>query len=82
MMKLAVATPNVAAKLAALPVALTTGSDAVDFDIVSVMSDAVSTTQGKIFAVLAVVVPAIVAIVAAIVGVKFGIGWLRKIKGD
>lgn len=81
-MKLAVAASNVAAKLAALPVALTTGSDAVDFDIVSIMSDAVSTTQGKIFAVLAVVVPAIVAIVAAIVGVKFGIGWLRKIKGD
>ena len=51
------------------------------FDISSVMSDAVSTTQGQIFTVLGIVVPAIVAIVAAVVGVKFAIKWLRSIKG-
>lgn len=60
---------------------LSAESAAKTFDISSVMSDAVSTTQGQIFTVLGIVVPAIVAIVAAVVGVKFAIKWLRSIKG-
>lgn len=54
---------------------------AATFDVVSVMTDSVSTVQGQIFGVLAVVVPAIVLITGAIVGIKFGINWLKKLKG-
>lgn len=54
---------------------------AATFDVVSIMTDSVSTVQGQIFGVLAVVVPAIVVITGAIVGIKFGINWLKKLKG-
>lgn len=61
---------------------LSAGAEAASgFDVTTIMSESVKTTQGQIFSVLAIVVPAIVAIVAAVVGVKFGIGWLKKIKG-
>lgn len=59
---------------------LTAGAD-TGFDVTTVMSDAVKTVQGQAFGVLAIVVPAIVLITGAVVGVKFGIGWLKKIKG-
>ena len=59
---------------------LSAGADA-GFDVTSIMSDSVKTTQSQIFSVLGIVVPAIVAIVAAVVGIKFGISWLKKIKG-
>ena len=59
---------------------LSAGADA-GFDVTSIMSDSVKTTQSQIFSFLGIVVPAIVAIVAAVVGIKFGIGWLKKIKG-
>ena len=59
---------------------LSAGADA-GFDVASIMSDSVKTTQSQIISVLGIVVPAIVAIVAAVVGIKFGIGWLKKIKG-
>lgn len=73
---LAVAPKAAAAVLAA-------GENAASgFDVTSIMSDSVATTQTQIFSVLGIVVPAIVAVTAAIVGVKFGIGWLRKIKGN
>lgn len=55
---------------------------AAAFDVASIMSDSVATTQAQIFSVLGIVVPAIVAVTAAIVGIKFGVGWLRKIKGN
>lgn len=60
---------------------LETGAGAT-FDISSTMQSAVTTTQSQLFSVLGIVVPAIVAVTAAIVGIKFGIGWLRKIKGN
>lgn len=61
---------------------LTAGADAASgFDVTTIMSDSVKTTQSQIFSVLGIVVPAIVAIVAAVVGIKFGISWLKKIKG-
>lgn len=63
--------------------ALESGANAASgFDVTSIMSDSVATTQTQIFSVLGIVVPAIVAVTAAIVGIKFGIGWLRKIKGN
>lgn len=61
---------------------LSAGSDvAAGFDVTTIMSESVKTTQGQMFSVLAIVVPAIVAIVAAVVGIKFGISWLKKIRG-
>lgn len=77
MMKLAL----FSSKLAALPAALTTGAEATGFDVSTVMQSAVDTTKTQMFSVLGIVVPAIVAITAAVVGVKFGVGWLRKIRG-
>lgn len=75
-----------AAKLMALVpqvgAALLTGGTEAGFDVTTIMSDSVKTTQSQIFSVLGIVVPAIVAIVAAVVGIKFGINWLKKIKGD
>lgn len=59
---------------------LAAGADA-GFDVTSIMSDSVKTTQSQIFSVLAIVVPAIIAIVAAVVGIKFGISWIKKIRG-
>ena len=67
----------------AATVVLTAGENAASgFDVTTIMSESVATTQTQIFSVLAIVVPAIVAVTAAIVGIKFGIGWLRKIKGN
>lgn len=61
---------------------LSAGSDAASgFDVTSVMTESVKTTQGQMFSVLAIVVPAIVAVTAAVVAIKFGVGWLKKIKG-
>lgn len=80
-MKLAAAASLGAAKLATLPVALSGGSTVADFDISTVMQEAVNTTKAQMFSVLIIVVPAIVAVTAAVVGTKFGVGWLRKIKG-
>lgn len=54
---------------------------AAAFDVTAIMTDAVSTVQGQALAVLAIVVPAIVVVVGAVVAVKFGIKWLRSIKG-
>ncbi len=51
------------------------------FDVASIMTDSVKTTQGQMFTVLGIVVPAIVTVTAAVVAVKFGVGWLKKIKG-
>ena len=73
--------PLLASKLAVVPVALSAGTDAAGFDVTTVMSGAVDTTKAQMFSLLGIVVPAIVAITAAVVGFKLGIGWLRKIKG-
>lgn len=61
---------------------LSAGADAASgFDVTTIMTDSVKTTQGQMFTVLAIVVPAIVAVTAAVVAIKFGVGWLKKIKG-
>lgn len=62
---------------------LSAGGDAASgFDVTTIMQDSVKTTQGQLFSVLGIVVPAIVAVTAAVVGIKFGINWLRKIRGN
>lgn len=81
MMKLAMAAPSVAAKLSAVPVALSAGAETAGFDVSTLMQGAVDTTKTQMFSVLTIVVPAIVAITVAVVGVKFGVSWIRKIKG-
>ena len=80
MMNLAAAASLGAAKLAALPAAVSAGGDAASFDIVGIMKDSVYRTQAQAFAVLAVVVPAIVVVVAAGVCVRYGIGWIKRSK--
>ncbi len=61
---------------------LSAGEDAVsNFDVATIMSDSVKTVQNQAFSVLGIVVPAIVLITGAVVGVKFGIGWLKRIRG-
>lgn len=75
--KLMMLAPKVGAAL------LSTGTDATSgFDVTTIMQDSVKTTQEQLFSVLAIVVPAIVAVTAAVVGIKFGINWLRKIRGN
>ena len=71
--RLLTAAPSAAAAL--LSVSADTG-----FDVATIMSDS-NTTQGQIFSVLAIVVPAIVTIVAAVVCINFGLKWLKKIRG-
>ncbi len=61
--------------------ALLSADAGTTFDVTSVMTESVKTVQGQAFSVLGVVVPAIVLITGAVVGIKFGIGWLKKIKG-
>lgn len=63
------------------PVGFAVGEGSSSFDMTSVMSGAVETVQGQILSVLAIVVPAIVVVVGAVVGVRFGISWLKKLRG-
>ncbi len=66
------------AALSATPLAEGTAST---FDVTSIMSDAVTSVQGQAFDVLKIVVPAIALVVGAVVCVKFGISWIKKIRG-
>ncbi len=49
------------------------------FDLTGIMQNAVTQVQGDLFGVLIIVVPAIVAVTAAVVGVKFGHKWLKSL---
>lgn len=51
------------------------------FDVTTVVTDSVKTVQSQLFTVLGIVVPSIVTIVAAVVGVKFAISWIKRIRG-
>ena len=59
-----------------------TGGGASGFDVTAVMTDAVTTVQGQLFSVLGIVVPSIVLVTGAIVGIRFGISWLRRLRGN
>ncbi len=54
---------------------------ASSFDVTGVMQTAVSNVQSSVFGTLAIVVPVIAAITGAVVAVKFGLSWLKRIKG-
>lgn len=54
---------------------------AAALDISNLMSTSVGSVQTQLFTVLNIVVPAIVGITAAVVAVKFGIKWMKKITG-
>lgn len=64
-----------------LPMTVAAAEGAAGFDVTAVMTESVNSVQTQLFSVLAVVVPAIVVVVGAVVGVKFGISWIKKIKG-
>lgn len=64
-----------------LPVVLLASEGASSFDISSVMTSAVNSVQSNLFSVLDIVVPAAVAVVGAVVAVKFGIKWLKSLGG-
>lgn len=57
------------------------GGDSSTFDVTTVMQSAVDTTKSQMLSVLAIVVPAIAVVTAAVVGIKFGISWLKKVRG-
>ena len=59
-----------------------TGGGASGYDVTAVMTDAVTTVQGQLFSVLGIVVPSIVLVAGAIVGIRFGISWLRRLRGS
>lgn len=52
---------------------------AASFDLTGLLTQGVTTMQGYIFGALGVVVPAIVTVTGAVVAVKFGIRWLKKL---
>ena len=50
-------------------------------DVTGIMSSAVSTAQTEMMGILTIVVPAVAAITVAVVAVKFGMSWIKKIRG-
>lgn len=59
-------------------VALTEGA-VTSFDLSSLLESGVNAVKGDIFTALGVVVPVAIAITGAIVGVKFGMKWLKSL---
>lgn len=51
---------------------------AAAFDVSELMTTSVSSIQTQLFTVLNIVVPAIVGICAAVVCVKFGLKWMKR----
>lgn len=58
---------------------LLTAEGASTFDLTELLSTSVSSIQTQLFTVLNIVVPAIVGVLAAVVAVKFGINWMKKL---
>ena len=54
-------------------------SPAADFDLATVMTNAVTSVQGDLLKVLAIVVAAAVVIYGAVVGVRFGLKWMKSL---
>ncbi len=71
-----------AAGTVALPLAtaVAEGGSSTGFDVTSIMTESVNTVQSQIFSTLGIVVPAIVVVTGAVVGITFGIKWLKKLK--
>jgi len=69
------------AALVVVTLAVAAAASEPSIDISSIMSDGVTKVQGDLFSVLAIVVPAIIIVVGAIIGIRFGITWIKKIRG-
>lgn len=54
-------------------------SGASDFDLATVMTNAVTSVQGDLLKVLSIVVAAAVVIYGAVVGVRFGLKWIKSL---
>ena len=54
-------------------------SEASDFDLATVMTNAVTSVQGDLLKVLGIVVAAAVVIYGAVVGVRFGLKWMKSL---
>ena len=52
---------------------------AASFEITELLTTSVNSVQSQLFTVLNIVVPAIVGVLAAVVCVKFGINWMKKL---
>ena len=62
-----------------VPFAASGVSEASDFDLATVMTNAVTSVQGDLLKVLAIVVAAAVVIYGAVVGVRFGLKWMKSL---
>ncbi|MDE6661705.1 MAG: hypothetical protein K2K46_00025 [Lachnospiraceae bacterium] len=80
MLSLAASTALIAGSAKLTAFAAENGSSS-SFDVSTVMQSAVDTTKTQMLSVLGIVVPAIVVITASVVGIKFGISWLKKVRG-
>lgn len=49
------------------------------FKVTDVMQSAINSVQSDLLGVLAIAVPAIAVVVGAVVGVKFGVKWLKSL---
>lgn len=60
-------------------VATSDGAASTVFDISKVMTDAVTSVQSDLLKVLAIAVAAAAVIYGAVVGVRFGLKWLKSL---
>ncbi len=51
----------------------------VSFDISNLITTSVNSIQEQLFTVLNIVVPVIVGVMAAVVCIKFGFQWMKKL---
>lgn len=58
---------------------LLTAESASTFDLTDLLTTSVSSIETQLFTVLNIVVPAIVGVLAAVIAVKFGINWMKKL---
>lgn len=58
---------------------LATGETALN--VQDIMSTTVNSAQGEMMGILAIVVPVVAGITVAVVAVKFGLSWIKKIRG-
>lgn len=58
---------------------LATGETALN--VQDIISTAVNSAQGEMMGILAIVVPVVAGITVAVVAVKFGMSWIKKIRG-
>lgn len=49
------------------------------FKVADVMQSAINTVQGDLLGVLSIAVPAVAVVTGAVVGIKFGVKWLKSL---